>query len=306
MNSSQSTQYARRTTQIIAAGALFSVFAFAQLTAIADPAVDLGTASRFAILSGAGITDVAASSVIVKGDVGASPITGAAIGLTAAQVLAGTIFSVDGHGPIGSVTNAGLLTIAKNDLTAAYNDAAARTPTVNLGVGDNQLGGVTLFPGVYRFGHAATANLIGTLTLDAHGVANPVWIFQATSDLVTAAGGSIEAPNSRVLLINGADSCDVFWQVTSSATIGTYTDFVGHILANDSITLGAYSALDGSALARTASVTLDHSIITSVDCSAEIGTVPTNAPDSGATLLLLGISGVALLVFKRNKFLPRV
>lgn len=306
MNSSASILPARRAAQISAVAALLSVFAFAQSTALADPAVDLGTASHFAILSGSGITDVAASSIIVSGDVGVSPTTGAAIGLTGAQVLTGTIFSVDAFGPAGSVNNPGLLTTAKNDLTSAYNAAAARTPTVDLGVGDNQLGGITLFPGVYRFGHAATANLIGTLTLDANGETNPVWIFQATSDLITAAGGTIETPNSRVLLINGADSCDVFWQVSTSATIGTYTDFAGHILADQSITLGAYATLDGSALARIGDVTLDHNIITSTDCSLEIGTPPANVPDSSSTMVLLAISGVTFLFFRRHELLPQV
>src|SRR5436190_7492754 len=222
-------------------------------TQAATPTIDLGTAASFGILAGSKITDAGGSSTIVAGNVGLSPATGASIGLTSAQVLAGKIYAVDAAGPAGSVNNSGLLTTAKNDLTTAYNDAAAR-PATDLGVVDNQLGGQTLFPGVYKFGHAATANLIGTLTLDANGEVDPVWIFQATSDLITAAGAPGN-PGSSVALINGADSCDVFWQVSSSATIGTYADFAGHIMADQSISLETGATLDGSALARIAAAT---------------------------------------------------
>ncbi len=166
-----------------------------------------------------------------------------------------------------------MLTTAQNDLTTAYNDAAGRSFDVDFGVVDNQLGGKTLFPGVYSFGHAATANLIGNLTLDANGETDPVWIFQATSDLITASYSSIT--------MIGGDSCDVFWQVSSSATIGTYTDFVGNILADQSIALQTGATLDGSALARIAAVTLDHNTITKSDCT---GT--TSVPDGGSTLAL--------------------
>jgi hypothetical protein len=299
MNPSPSTSFFREATQTVRAIALLTTFALMQLTALADTTVDLGTASNFAVLAGSKITDVAGSTTIFNGNVGLTPTTGAAIGLTSGQVFAGTIYSVNAAGPTGSVNNPGLLTIAMNDLTAAYNDAAARAFTVNLGDGDNQLGGQTLFPGVYRFGHAATANLIGTLILDANGEANPVWIFQATSDLITAAGAPGE-PGSRVLLINGADACDVFWQVGSSATIGTYSAFTGHIMADQSITLGSYATLTGSAYARVAAVTLDHNVITAVNCSDEISIPPVGVPEFSHTLLLLGF-GLGTLVLARKR-----
>ena len=249
--------------------------------------IDLGTAGNFSILAGSQITDAGGASAIITGDVGLYPTTGAAIGLTDAQVFAGTIYKAE--------TSGGMLNTAKNDLTAAYVDTAARTATVDFGVVDNQLGGKTLFPGVYRFGHAATANLIGTLTLDANGDPNPFWIFQATSDLITAAGAPGQ-PGSSVLLINGASSCDVIWQVGSSATIGTYSTFAGTIMADQSIALQAYAALDGRALSRIAAVTLDHNVITMPDC--EPGPA---VPDAGSTLLFLGCGLGALLACNRRR-----
>ncbi len=134
--------------------------------ATAIPIVDLGSASGFAILAGSKITDAGGSSTIANGNVGLYPTTGAAIGLTAGQLSGGTIYQAE--------TSGALLNTAQNDLTTAYNDAAGRPVTMDFGVVDNQLGGRTLFPGVYRFGLAATANLIGTLTLDANGDLNPV------------------------------------------------------------------------------------------------------------------------------------
>jgi len=193
-----------RASKIIAGIVLTIAMTFVATKATAVPTVDLGTASGFSLLAGSQITDAGGGSSIITGDVGLYPTTGAAIGLTAGQVLGGTIYQAE--------TSGALLNGAQNDLTTAYIDAAGRSATVDFGVVDNQLGGKTLFPGVYRFGHAATANLIGTLTLDANGDLNPVWIFQATSDLITAAG-SPGGAGSSVILINGASACDVFWQV---------------------------------------------------------------------------------------------
>lgn len=130
-------------------------------TVSAQVFVNLGFSAGFAILAGSAITDAGGGS-LVTGSIGLFPTTGAAIGLTRGQVHDGSIFTAE--------TSGALLNTAKNDLTIAYNDAASRTPNINFGALDNPLGGTTLYPGVYRFGHAATANLIGTLTLDAHGV----------------------------------------------------------------------------------------------------------------------------------------
>lgn len=281
-----------RATRTITGIALAMTLTFLVQNASAGPIINLGTASGFSILAGSQITDAGGSSSIVTGNVGLYPAAGAAIGLTSGQVLGGTIYQAE--------TSGALLNGAKNDLTAAYNDAASRPVTVDFGVIDNQLGGLTLFPGVYRFGLAATANLIGTLTLDANGDLNPVWIFQATSSLITAAGAP-GAAGSSVLLLNGADACDVFWQVGSSATIGTYSNFVGTIMADQSIALQAYATLNGSALARIAAVTLDNNTITGADCAIGNGGGGTAVPDTSSTLLLLASGLVGLFTLGKSK-----
>jgi hypothetical protein len=233
--------------------------------------VDLQTAGNFAILGYSAIT--ASNPSVIVGDVGLSPTTGSAItGITAVQVT-GTIYAVDGSGPAGSVNNPGLLTIAKNDLDAAYLDAAGRTPTTTFSAGDNQLGGQTLNAGVYAFGHAATANVIGTLTLDAQGDPGAVFIFQASSDLKLASASVIQ-------LVNGAQPCNVFWQVTSSATLGTGSTFVGNILALVSITDTGGSTVDGRLLARTAAVTVNNTHVTKQTCASP---TPTTTPATTTT-----------------------
>jgi Ice-binding-like len=276
-----------KATFLSTAGLLTAVLLALPPGAAANPGiVNLGSAGDFAILAGSAITDVPGSSTIVTGNAGLYP--GTSIGLTAGQVLGGTIYAA-GNGFDG------LLVAAKNDLTTAYNDAALRPASVDYGVVDNQLGGAgTLFPGVYRFGHAATANLLGTLTLDARNNPDSVWIFQATSDLITGS-------DSTVALINGAQACHVFWEVGSSATIGTNTNFVGSILADQSIALQTGATLEGRALARIAAVTLDHNTITNAVCAGSQG--PGAAvPDGGSTLVLLG-SGLATLLIGGRRFL---
>lgn len=248
--------------------------------AMAIPTVDLGTAGDFAILAGSAITDAGVASVINTGDVGVYP--GTSNGLLAGQVIEGMIRA--------RPSDDGLLLQAQNDLTTAYVDAGNRpVPGANnFGVVDNQLGGKTLLPGVYSFGHAATANLIGTLTLDPGADLDPVWVFLASADLIVQSGSS-------VVLMDGATSCDVFWWVGSSATIGTNSEFVGNIMADQSIALQTGATLEGRALARIAAVTLDHNTVTASHCHGA-STVPVN----GSTLLLLGAGLFPLLAFKRR------
>ncbi len=225
--------------------------------ALAVTTVELGTADDFAVLAATEVTNVPTSAI--TGDVGLSPAAGSNYaGLTSAEVD-GTIYDVNGTGPAGSVEDPGLLTQAKNDLTAAYLDAAGRTPTVTFGSTDNQLGGQVLTAGVYRFGHGDTANLIGTLTLS--GNSSSVFIFQATSDLVTASSSVVE-------LTGGALACNVFWQVSSSATLGTDSVFVGNILALTSITVATDASVEGSVLARNGAVTLESNVITDSVCAS--------------------------------------
>jgi hypothetical protein len=134
---------------------------------------------------------------------------------------------------------------AKLDLLAAYNAAAALTPTAAL-AGD--IGGQTFGPGVYH--SASSLGITGTVTLDAHGDPNAVFTFQMGSTLITASA-------SNVKLINGAQASNVFWQVGSSATLGTTTSFAGTIMALASITVTTGVTVDGRALALNGAVTLD-------------------------------------------------
>lgn len=242
---------------------LTALFGFGS-RALAVTAVGLGTTDGFAVLAGQHITDVPSS--VITGNVGLSPAAGTFItGLTTAELSVGSfIYTVDGTGPTGNVNNPSLLTTAKNDLTTAYTDAAGKTPVTNTFVAaDNQLGGQTLTPGVYAFGHASTANITAAspLTLDGQGNAAAVFVFQASSDLVTASG-------STVRLINGAEACNVFWQVSSSATFGTGSTFVGNVFALTSITDNGSSTFYGRLLARNADVILNKTTITKQTCSA--------------------------------------
>ncbi len=265
---------------------LLSSLALSGVVAKAIPMVDLGSASSFSILAGSKITDAGGVST-TTGNVGLSPASGSFIGLTAAQV-GGTIYATNAAGPLGSANNPALLTMAKNDLTAAYIDAAGRSATTTYSpIFD--LVGLTLTSGVYN--DPSSFGLTGTLTLDAGGDPNAVWIFQTGSTLTTAS-------SSKVVFKDGVgSSCNVFWQIGSSATIGTYSDFIGNIMADQSIALEAYATLDGSALARIGAVTLDHNTITMSDCGA-----PSAVPDAGSTLLLLGSGLVALLLFRGRFF----
>ena len=222
-----------------ATAAMLLLLTFASTASAVPTPVPLLTASPFAVLAGTGISDVPTSTI--SGDVGLTPAAGSFItGLTCAEVT-GTIYAVDATGPAPcSANNPGLLTTAKNDLTAAYNDAAARIPDTTYIGADNQLGGQTLVPGVYRLPHATTANLVGNLTLS--GNADAVWIFQATSDLVFAA-------SSTVTFTGTAQACNVFWQVGSAATLHTSASIVGTILAHDDISVDDGVTVQGRLLA---------------------------------------------------------
>ena len=215
--------------------------------------VNLGTASSYAVLAGSGITVTGPTTI--SGNIGTFPTT-----------------SITG---IGNVTLTGVnhagdavTQLAKNDLVTAYNDAAGRSATVAYG-GGYDLVGQTLVSGVYN--GSSSLFLSGTLTLDAQGDPNAVWIFQAGSTLITAS-------SSRVNVINGGQACHVFWQVGSSATLGTDTDFIGNILALTSITLNTGATLDGRALARNGAVTLDNNTITASYCNRQVAAVPEPMP----------------------------
>jgi Ice-binding-like len=240
--------------------------------ASAATTVQLGTATPFAVLGATAVTDIPTSSI--TGDVGLSPAAGSAYaGLTQAEVT-GTIYATTAGGPAGSIADPALLTDAQNDLTTAYNAAAAQPPITTFTAGDNQLGGQTLTAGVYAFGGASTANVTAAspLVLNGQGDPNSVFVFQASSSLVTAAGSAVE-------LENGALACNVFWQVGSSATLGGSSTFVGTIMAADSATLGSAATVQGRVLAETGDVTLDADTITAPPaCTIASATTATTAP----------------------------
>jgi hypothetical protein len=158
---------------------------------------------------------------------------------------------------------------AKADLVTGYNDAAGRPSTATISA---DLAGRTLTPGVYT--SASSLGLSGDLTLDAQGDPNAVFVFQAGSTLTAG-------PASRVLLIGGAQPCNVFWQVGSSATIGTSSAFAGNILALTSISMTTGATLNGRALARNGAVTLDTNTITKTTCAAATATPPVSTPGAG-------------------------
>ena len=208
----------------------------------AEAPVSLGTADAFAVLAGAGITVAnAVKTTKITGDIGTFPT----LSITGLENV--TLTGVNHAGD--AVTQN-----AKDDLVTAYNDAAGRTPVTSV-TGDT-LGGLFLTSGVYGGG---ALDLTGTLTLNAEGNPDAVWIFQAASTLITASG-------SKVTLINGAQACHVFWQVGSSATLGTDSVFVGNILAFTSITLTTGATVDGRVLARNGAVTLDNNTVAMSVC----------------------------------------
>jgi hypothetical protein len=250
--------------------------AFAQ-PASAAQTVQLGTATPFAVLAGTAVTDIPTSSI--TGNVGLSPAAGTNYaGLTQAEVT-GSIYSTDGTGPAGNVNNPALLTTAKNDLTTAYVAAAGQPPTSTFNAGDNQLGGQTLTAGVYAFGHASTANITAAspLVLNGQGDPNSVFVFQASSDLITAS-------NSVVQLENGAQACNVFWEVGSSATLGSSSTFVGTLMALTSATLNSAATVQGRILARNGAVSLDANTITAPStCVVTTPTTTTTTTPAGTT-----------------------
>jgi hypothetical protein len=212
---------------------------FAGTAQAAVTEVPLATAADFSVLAGATVTNTGTTTV--AGSVGVHP--GTAIAGQDTMVIGGTVHAADA-----------VALQAQADLTTAYNNAAGQTPAI---AADPELGGETLVGGVYN--RAADMALTGVLTLDGQNDPDSVWVFQAGTTLITA-------PAASVVLINGADPCNVFWQVGSSATIGTTTAFVGTVMADQSIAMQTGATLQGRALARIGEVTLDSNVITHPSC----------------------------------------
>ncbi len=220
--------------------------------AVAPP---LGTAAGFALLGGSTVTNI--GGTIVTGDLGVSP--GSAITGFPPGVVVGTIHAADA-----------VAAQAQADGAVAYNNLAGQACDTELTGQD--LGGLTLTPGVYCF--SSSAQLTGILTLDGQGDPDAVFVFQIGSTLTTASA-------AEVLLINSTSACNVFWQLGSSATLGTGTAFAGNLLAFTSITLNSNASIAGRALAQNGAVTLDTNPIL-VSCTV-VAPTPTSTSTSVPT-----------------------
>jgi hypothetical protein len=209
--------------------------------------VNLGSAADFTVLSQSGITDVFKTSI--GGNVGTSPITGAAIGLTCGEVD-GIIYTVDAAGPLPcSVKDPTRLTAAVGDMTTAYNDAAGRVLPDELNLGAGEIGGLTLTPGLYKF----TSNVKISNDLTLTGGPDDVWIFQV-------AGTLNEANSKNITLAGGAQAKNVFWQSAGAVAIGTQAHFEGTILSKTMIAMKTKASINGRLLAQTA-VTLQMNTV---------------------------------------------
>ncbi|MET4639313.1 ice-binding family protein [Mycetocola sp. 2940] len=235
---------------LASAGLLLVSAAPAQAAVVLDGPVGLGSAATFGVLGASTVTNTGPS--VIEGNVGVSGGT-AIEGFPPGIVVGGVFHSADAEAAQ-----------AQSDLTTAYNVAASLTP-VQTGLGE--LAGLSLTPGVYSGGELS---LNGDLTLA--GSAESVWVFQAASTLT--AGSS-----SRITMTGDASACNVFWQVGSSATLGSESQFVGTIMANASITAVTGADITGRLLADTGAVTLDSNVITApTGCDAgsnEVSTSPT-------------------------------
>jgi hypothetical protein len=242
--------------------ASLSTMLFASSALAAAAPVGLGSAASFSVLAGSTVTNTGPTTMF--GGLGLSPgssVTGAP------HVLAQT--HVDDAVAIE----------AKNALTTAYNDAASRPSNGSAGT---DLAGQVFLPGV----RTASSSLLlssGSVTLDAQGDPNAVFIFQIGTTLTTGS-------NTTVALVNGAQACNVFWQVGSSATLGTGTRFVGTVMASATITANTAATIHGRLLAQTGAVNLDTNTITTSNCAGGSET-PTAAEVASGTTVIPGASG---------------
>jgi hypothetical protein len=242
--------------------------------------VPLGTAQSFVVLAGTGVTATGPNTL--NGDIGTFA--------NAAITGAGTI-TVNGTNHAGDLVTQG----AKTDLIAAYGVAAGEGPTSPIAA---DLAGQLLTTGIYN--SASEVHLSGALTLDAAGDPNALFVFQAGSDLIVG-------PGAVVNLVNGAQACNVFWQVTSSASLDSGASFKGTILALTSITLNTGATVEGRALAQNGDVTLNNNTITAPRCTTGVaartpsggvstGDGSTFAANSGPDAKLVAFIGVGALV----------
>jgi hypothetical protein len=213
---------------------------------LAQTAPPLGTAQNFAVLGASTVTNTGSS--VVTGDLGLSPGT-AVSGFPPGIVAGGSIYAAD------VVSKQ-----ARVDATTAYGDLASEACNTTYSV-PTDLGGMTLLPGVYCF--TSSAAITGTLTLRGAGNPSAAFIFRVSSTLTTASDAS-------VVMTNGAQRCEVFWQIGSSATFGTGTSFIGTVIALTSVTLNTNATTSGRTLALNGAVTLDSNTVSVTSCAAPL------------------------------------
>lgn len=237
---------------------LVALFAIPASVSAAGPTVTAGSTTPFAVLGATTITNTGATTISGTGggDIGLAP--GSAFTGSASVTTSGTQHIADT-----------VATTAQTDLVTAFNSISAPTPTI---LASPELASKVITPGTYSTTEGTFANS-GALTLDAQGDATAVFIFQAATTLITSAG-------STMTLINGAQPCNVYWKVGSSATLGTNSTFVGRIFALTTITAESGANIRGQLLARTGAVNLNANVITNDAC---IVATPTPTPTATAT-----------------------
>jgi hypothetical protein len=221
----------------------FALVLFAVPAALAAP-VNLETVKPFVVLGGEEVTNTGPS--VLNGELGVSPGT-SLTGFALPAVVNGAIHNNDA-----------VAAQAQSDLTNAYNTAAGQASPPGNDLTGTDLGNRTLAPGTYKYTSDALLN--GALTLDAAGDPNAEFVFQITSALTTGSASSVS-------LINGASPCNVYWQVGSSADLGTTTAFQGNLMALASISLKNGATVNGRMLARTGGVTLINNVLTAPQCA---------------------------------------
>ncbi|MFA6158213.1 MAG: ice-binding family protein [Candidatus Paceibacterota bacterium] len=263
---------------LILAASLFVAGITLPLGALAagPAAVDLLTAGNFVIISKTGITNTGSHTSAITGDIGSSPITGAAMDNVFCSEITGTIYGVDalytgsgsqtcyaGNPPLSNKT---LIDNAVLDMGTAYTDAAGRTLPDGTELYAGNIGGQTFAPGLYKW--ATDVTIPTSVTL--HGSATDVWIFQIAGNLSIASGGSVPT-GIKVILAGGAQAGNVFWQVggLTGATLGTYSTFNGTILSSKQVIIQTGAVLYGKALAQTG-VTLDANIVSGAAAPATL------------------------------------